>query len=457
MTFVLERARRPNAGSRMQSLLDKEAEMEVLFEDNESDDEEFLKTEDEQEEDVVDSDFLESSEGEADHEDQGQQEELQIAREEKRAKRAAMRHDPVTHTPTVRNTEARQRPSAKKPRERVVSVEATLTQGIRHSSRMNTVLNRLQVEEQLRESELRKALLPKRDRPVLRPWSQEELLSEAAITEQENLESLEQWQLMEADRRAKAKRKDKRVMTGPFVRYHSYTEGTPDERPKNRKLILIVSKNGRNCQSEITDPEAVAWQSKRDMDESEMVGRNLVSFFDGRGVEEVEEEERHVIKTSGLTDRDLDRTDLVPELMAWLDKTPKPVHPMLCPITGQFGMYRDPTTLVPFTNKEAFGVIKSCQEHTMRWCSKLGIYLGCLQSATGVPEGWDRMMTGKRKNEQDWLGEDGSVHYPGWWAQKKVSPKRTVEPTTYMTKRRTRQSLQSSLSSSSESPTASSL
>ncbi|KAI9007428.1 YL1 nuclear protein-domain-containing protein [Phycomyces nitens] len=436
MSLVLERSRRDNAGSRMRFLISKEVEMEELFEDNESDDEEFHTKLEDEPEDVLDSDFdIDSSEGEAEHEDQANREEKNIAEEERRARRSLFRHDRPQTQSALAQKPIHKTHTIRKPREKISFAESMSMPRVRHSSRVNTVLNRIQVEEQLRENELRKSLLPKRDRPLVRHLTQEELLAEAAITEEKNLESLEQWQLMEADRRARSKKKDKKAMQGPLVRFHSVTDGKPDERPKHHKLVLICSdEDGKNVQSEIVDPVAIAWQTKRDIDESEMVGRNLISFLselppkqEDKNEDEEDEDDEDQIDTSGLTDKELDRLDLISELESWAEKEPKPLKPASCLITGLPAIYRDPGTMVPFSNKDTFGIIRACENHEMRWSPKPGIYLGRLTGAAGVPDGWDRMMAGKRKGDPDWVDDNGNPAYPSWMTARADSTRRSLD------------------------------
>ncbi|KAI8376379.1 YL1 nuclear protein-domain-containing protein [Radiomyces spectabilis] len=431
MSFVTERERRANAGNRMRALLDQEMDMEVLFEENESDDEEFITRPEDEPEDRLDSDFdINSSEGEEEQEELGKEQDKVIQREERQTRRPALRHQEFLHKPRPKAAAAAVK---MKPRPVKVVREAEGHFAPRQSLRTNTVLNRIQVEEQIRESKMRRSQLPKRDRPTTRHLTQEELLAEAAITEQQNKASLKQWQQMEEERRAKAKKKDTRAITGRFVRFHSLTDGKPEERPKRRKIMLIASKDdGGNAMTEITDPDAVDWQTKCDIGESEMVGRNLVSFLEARSAEEMEQGEPE-INTSGLNDRQLDRVDIIPELEDWLHRDPRPLHPVLCPITGTAARYRDPATLTPFADKETYATIQSCLSNEWVWCPSLGIYVGKqgTRGATGVPEGWQRMLTGKRQDEGDWLSEDGQTpQYPKWLANKKTGQASSSSPTT---------------------------
>ncbi|KAF7728596.1 hypothetical protein EC973_005823 [Apophysomyces ossiformis] len=440
MSFVQQRERRSNAGNRMRALLENEIDMEELFEDNGSDDEEFLTKPEEEVEDLVDSDFdINSSEGEQEQEDLGLQQDKEIAMEERQARRAAIRHQQAVQVKARLPPTRKKEQSLKRPREKAaITLDSSASSATRQSSRTNTILNRLYVEEQLRESEMRKSQLPKREKPTTRRLTQEELLAEAAITEEENRKSLEQWQQMEAERKAKAKKKDNKRMVGPFVRYHSFTEGTPEERPKRRKLIMITCENNKNIVSEITDPAAVAWQAKYDFDRGDMEGRNLVSFLD------LKEDGPEEIKTTGINDRDLDRLDLIPALKSWIHREPKPAKPFICPITGLAARYRDPRSLVPYANKEAYDIIQACLSHEMNWSSTLGIHLGNQRGAAGVPEGWDRMLSGKWKEQDDWSLEDGTIRYPKWLAEKKEAEVPTAanvvtSPTTRRTRHRTTQ------------------
>lgn len=224
--------------------------------------------------------------------------------------------------------------------------------------------------------------------------TQEELLAEAEITERKNRESLEQWQQKEAEKKAKAKKKEANKIKGPFVRYYSYTDGRPDQRPKRRKIIMISSTpEGKNVQTEITDPEAIAWQEKLDFEDSDMVGRNLISFLDYRPEGQTSE------SLTGLSDRDLDKADLIPMLEPWSHRPSRPANPIYCPVTGLPARYRHPKTLIPYANAEAYKVIQACLNHDMVWYADMGIFVGEPCGATGVPDNWEQAMRGQVKSE----------------------------------------------------------
>jgi vacuolar protein sorting-associated protein 72 len=153
-----------------------------------------------------------------------------------------------------------------------------------------------------------------------------------------------------------------------------------------RKLVLLTSDQEGNTESEcITDKAAIDWQINKDINESDLMGRNLITFVEN-GTTPNEEQ---IFEKPGETDKDLDHVDLINRLSGWLEKTPKPNKPILCPITGEIAKYRDPHTGVPFSNLQAYLVLKSCLNHELNWSSSSGLYLGNLPSANGVPKDWN--------------------------------------------------------------------
>ncbi|KAI7873223.1 YL1 nuclear protein-domain-containing protein [Mucor mucedo] len=379
MSFVQQRERRPNAGSRMRALLDQEVDMEELFEYNESDDDDEFSTKViEEEEDKVDSDFdLDSSEGEQEYINEGEALDKQIAKAEKKARRTA--YNPPSATTIKKPIERKTKKTS------MMDLGFDMERNTRHSSRKNTMLNRMLVEDQIREQNKRKALHHKKDKPIINKLTQEELLAEAAITEERNKHSLLEWQQKEAERKENAKKKDKQFITGSFVRYYSFADGISQDRPKMRKLVLLTSDQEGNTESEcITDKAAVDWQINKDINDSDLMGRNLITFVENGTTPK----ENQIFEKPGETEKDLDHVDLISQLSGWLEKTPKPNKPILCPITGEIAKYRDPSTGVPFSNIQAYLVLKSCLNHELNWSSSSGLYLGNLPSANGVPKGW---------------------------------------------------------------------
>lgn len=209
------------------------------------------------------------------------------------------------------------------------------------------------------------------------------MLLEAKITEERNKNSLLEWQQKEAERKENSKKKDKKGISGPFVRYYSFADGKSVDRPKMRKMVLVTADPEGNNESEsITDKSVIGWQIKRDMDDSDLMGRNLITFVDPNTGPHLE----HFLDKPG---EDLDRADLIHQLSSWLEKYPKPNKPILCPITGEIAKYRDPHTGVPFANLQAYQTIKACLRHEKSWSFPSSLYLGNLPSAEGVPKGWN--------------------------------------------------------------------
>ncbi|KAI8994964.1 YL1 nuclear protein-domain-containing protein [Pilobolus umbonatus] len=371
MSLVTEREKRSNAGSRMRALLDQEAEIEELFELGESEEDEEFDLKYAEEEDKVDSDFdLDSSEGEQEHIQEGEALDKQLAVEERKTQRTAIQTSHAILRKPVENTDDRiKRRRRKRTEEEEVNV--------RHSNRTKTILNRILVEDQIREHKKRRELLPKRERPVVHKLTQEELLAEAAITEERNKDSLLEWQQREEARRENAKMKEKKEIIGPHIKYHSFADGSLEHRPKKRKLVLISSnEEGNNLSEFIADEEILKWHLKKDIRDSDLMGRNLVTFVEEAKEYDVDQEPS-------------DTVDLIDSLSEWLHKRPKPTKPFLCPITGDTAKYVDPATHIPYANKEAYKIIRLCLSHQMNWSSSLGLYLGNIPSASGVPKGWN--------------------------------------------------------------------
>ncbi|KAJ2960076.1 hypothetical protein NQZ79_g4478 [Umbelopsis isabellina] len=435
MSLITGRERRANAGSRMKALLNEEAEMEDLFEAIESDEEfenaALLAVE---EEDIVDSDFdVDSGDSEVEREVEGLEEDKIIAREERQARKFTI---PTHKAPAVTKRQTDQAA----PKERAPKVNRTIrppkpsmaesmASAPRQSFRSATLQNRQHVEKQLKEYEQRRALIPKRDKPVIRTLTQEEMLAEAAITEEANIASLENWQQMEAERMAKAKRREKKKIVGPIVRYYSYTDGDESERPRKKRLLIIEEKNGKNDVTEILDKDVLEWMEKDVLEKSDMIGRNLI-YFEGDANEslavphnrraidnEVEMwEQEEEFDLSNLSDGELDRIDLIPSLTGWLDKEPRPTHPTICPVTAKLAPYKDPATGVPYADTQAFRILRQCLDHSIVWSETYDAFITLpnqTRGAKGVPEGWEHMATGKLDGQPDWV-IDGKLTIPTW-------------------------------------------
>ncbi|KAI8072516.1 YL1 nuclear protein-domain-containing protein [Gongronella butleri] len=397
MSFALQRSRRANAGNRMQALIDKEIDMEELF-DDESDDEEF--TDEGEAPDTLDSDFdMEASEGEEEHARQAAAEEKQIQRQEREARRGPSKAAPVAAgkikkpaAPKPKKTPKRTESSTRTAPEAAPPAEFS---GSRQSLRAQTMLNRMAVQAQLRQEKERKAQQPKRAKRVVERLTQEELLAEAAVTEEENRASLEQWQRLEEERQSKAKVKVKKQIEGPVVRFHSFTEGS--ERPKERRMILISDDaHGKNTATEMNDIDAAMEAPFHSNRTGEMQARNLITFFTN-GLPPLDKSDDHPhptkqIDTAGLSDQQLDQLDLIPSLAVWAHRPPRPVQPILCPLTGKPAKYRDPVTKIPYHDVHAYATLKDLTRNKYTWSPAHGVYTHHQETdangAHGVPANW---------------------------------------------------------------------
>jgi vacuolar protein sorting-associated protein 72 len=255
-------------------------------------------------------------------------------------------------------------------------------------------------------------------------------LAEAVITEQANKASLENWQQMEAERMAKAKRREKKGIIGPFIRYFSYTDGEESERPRKKRIMVIEEHHGRNVVREITDKHIVEWMEKDVLEKSDMIGRNLISFegdFSSPQPNLPNSRRSTAVDTemydqdveydlSDLSDGELDRIDLIPALTPWLDKELRPVQPTLCPITSKVAHYKDPITGVPYADPYAFRILRDCLNHNIVWsevCNAFVTLPGQTRGAKGVPEGWESFSVGKLDGQPDWMIDD-KVVMPDW-------------------------------------------
>lgn len=236
----------------MRGLLDQELEADEIFQEEEDD----VEFEANDEKDIVDSDFDDtSSEDEA--EDEGEQQ-LQAAEKatRKRATVAAAKK-PLLRTRTKVAVVERAKdgpPPAKKVKVAAPTVPSFLrpdSSGMRKSSRSHTVSVNKNVQKKLKEYQRRRSEYQAKAKPreETRPLTQKELLEEAIITEEENVASLNQWKSMEAERRKASRVLLRKALTGPVISYRSFKEGYDKEDGKEyvlkRKNNLITIREYR--------------------------------------------------------------------------------------------------------------------------------------------------------------------------------------------------------------------
>ncbi|KAF9007929.1 YL1 nuclear protein-domain-containing protein [Cyathus striatus] len=241
--LVSRRPRRSTAGNRMAAAL---AEM-ALEEGNKDldDDKEFVV--EKFEEDAFESDFESTDEEAASHDvDVGEKE---VQEEEKRARKAARSklekataaaHEKHKATFNPLATIAKPKPKPR-PEKRRVSLGAVVNaetgevlaiedearaetaQRKRKSKRKHTVLNTSATVTRLKESEEKKASLPKKARPATRSFSQLELIALSLDNEEGNLVEHRDYLKLEEEKRARA-RVVRKTVDGPLVRWVSRVE-----------------------------------------------------------------------------------------------------------------------------------------------------------------------------------------------------------------------------------------
>ncbi|KAH8244184.1 hypothetical protein KR026_001806 [Drosophila bipectinata] len=220
--MAASRSRRNNAGNKIAKLLDEEEEDDFYktsyggFQDEEEDKEYEQKDE---EEDVVDSDFS------IDEQDEpiSDQEEAP----EKKRKRGGVNTKAYKETKPMAKKETKPTPALHKKRagggvvKRRVLPRFTVLDSGRKSIRTSTAIKTQATKIRLKEMDDARKRKKKKVRVEDYMPTQEELLEEAKITEEENIKSLEKFQKMELEK--KKNRPTKRTFTGPTIRYHSLT------------------------------------------------------------------------------------------------------------------------------------------------------------------------------------------------------------------------------------------
>ncbi|XP_017470831.1 PREDICTED: vacuolar protein sorting-associated protein 72 homolog [Rhagoletis zephyria] len=294
------RSRRTNAGTKIAKLLNEEEEDEFYktsyggFHDEEEDQEYVQK---EEEEDVVDSDFSidENDEPISDTEDAPEKKRKRGGVNTKAYKEPAVKKD-VSTLPKRKASKIVRRPRPK------FTIIDSGRKSIRASTAIKTQATKIRLKEM--DDARKKKRRVKRVEEYMP--TQEELLEEAKITEEENIKSLEKFQKMELEK--KKTRPTKRIYTGPMIRYHSMT--MPVARKQTR---------GSNTNADATDSSAKC-------------ERTFITF----------------------------ENDLNDKVFQSVFK-PKPLNSnsgYLCPITRLPARYFDPVTKQPYYSMQVFKILR---------------------------------------------------------------------------------------------------
>ncbi|CAB4393053.1 YL1-domain-containing protein [Rhizophagus irregularis] len=365
MSLVATRSRRPNAGNRMKELLERELEIEEMFVEV-ANDEDFMAIQ--EEEDIIDSDFDQSTEDEDEDEEAA---EKQILADEKIEKKRAKKATLTPLAPFLRTRNKNQstdkskvvpgkvaKNGSIKERKKKQASQVPLLSGTRSSSRTHTVQSKQMLAEKLREYEARKALIPKKEKIPEKPKTQEELLAQAKITEEKNLASLHAYEIKEAEKKRTVTKLNKVRINGPFIRQISYVCGD-DKINKKPRLITEVPANEdeNNVTIEIHDAKDT----------------NNINSQNGQEVSSDNLECKRNTKNL-IIFKDFDRKHEAELFQEWRTK-PQEVEKAICPITGEPAKYKDPKSGVPYANLEAYKKLQQILRHEYLWSSEKGTFV----------------------------------------------------------------------------------
>ncbi|XP_034828648.1 vacuolar protein sorting-associated protein 72 homolog [Maniola hyperantus] len=383
---MAQRERRSNAGNRMAKLLDEEEEddfykttyggFEEVAEDNDY-------VQEREADDVVDSDF------DIDENDEPVSDQEGEAKEKKKINTKAYK-DPNRK----KKAEKMKRPMTKKPKEpkpkeeddeeKTEQLDHSLidTSTERKSIRQSTAVKSA---ETLQRIKIRSELKKKKPKKVEeRPLTQEELLEEALITEKENLKSLERFEQIELEK--KKVRPIKKSITGPIIRYHSFSvpiisEVTPEDKPSITPIAelnlsdIIKNEDGVLTPGDLSDPNVSTSEPKTEAEEPERDANKI-------DVDVVGPDEEITIEDVSMKE---DKPPKVKENVKYYERTllsfendikdeafnacfpqtkPKRRRELLCAVTKRPARYIDPITKLPYRSVDAFRIIREayCQQ-----------------------------------------------------------------------------------------------
>lgn len=330
--MAASRERRSNAGNRIAKLLDEEEEDDFYktsyggFNETADDRDYIQKNEDE--EDIIDSDFSidENDEPVSDQE-------VEAPKRKKKVVTRAYKEPPAKKkSPVKASKEAKHKPERQKSPKKKKSTFMVLDSG-RKSFRKSTAAKTAATQSRMKqrvEAEKRKPKVVKVEEYIP---TQEELLEEAELTEKENLKSLEKFRKMELEK--KKTRPTKRVFSGPIVKYQSLTMPLVEEVPFN-KSGSSESLSKTDCDDVDEGKEKNKQRrTKKAPPKVEVKGkceRTFITFNNDIGDNLFEHYFPKAIK--------------------------KERRSQICAITRLPARYFDPVTQLPYRNKQAFKILR---------------------------------------------------------------------------------------------------
>ncbi|KAF7266060.1 vacuolar protein sorting-associated protein YL-1 [Rhynchophorus ferrugineus] len=296
----MQRERRSNAGNRMAKLLDEEEECQDDFykqnyggfQETESDNEYEAE---EEGEDIIDSDFSidENDEPISDNDDEeGQRKKRRLVTKAYKEPISSPKEKPK---PKVRTAKLKHS----------ISIESYE----RKSKRKSTAAKTAETAQRIKVRDLEQRKKPRKTKEEEWIPTQEELLEEAKITEEENLKSLERYQKMESEK--KTKRVLKKVFSGPVIKYTS------------TRMPLI---------EEATDKDTIKLEEK-EIEDQKFYERTFVTVLN-------------------------DPHDILFKKVFNVKPQPIPPKKLKCAVTGMPALYVDPVTWVPYRNSTCLKIIR---------------------------------------------------------------------------------------------------
>lgn len=239
--MAANRSRRSNAGNKISKLIDEEEEDEFYktsyggFQEEDDDNEYVQKDE---EEDVVDSDFSidENDEPVSDNEDAPEKRKKKGINTKAYKEPLPPKKDAKSTTPKKKLTKV-----VKKKLRPKFTIHDSGRKSIRASTAIKTEATKIRLKELIEAKKKKKKVIRVEEEMP----TQDELLEEAKITEQENIKSLEKFQKMELEK--KKTRPTKRTFAGTMIRYHSMTMPIVKKSSRNDRH-LGDSENDNKCE-----------------------------------------------------------------------------------------------------------------------------------------------------------------------------------------------------------------
>ncbi|XP_057365892.1 vacuolar protein sorting-associated protein 72 homolog [Daphnia carinata] len=340
----LQRERRVNAGNRLSKLLEEEEQDDDFYKstyggfNDEEDDNEFIFKAEEDQDDIVDSDFSidENDEPISDQEDEGTKRKRGVVntkayKEPKATTSKHLKGDKNIDEMTERIAQAGEKvddssevPKARSKYARKTRIPSQARE--KKAVRQTTALKSAETVQRLRERETRgKRKHNRRDNGE--KLTQQQLLEEAKETELLNIQSLEKYHQLELEK--KKTRVVKKAPTGPTIRYLSTS------------MPLIQELNA--------EPERINVEEDEDKEENLVNQTGISALVDSKSCCE-----RTFItfSTDSLVEANFSR------------KKVNPPQKNVCPITRQRAKYFDPVTQLPYSTVQAFRILREayCQQ-----------------------------------------------------------------------------------------------